>query len=419
MLIAGMMTGLVGGCGAKGADQTEGTETAAEGATEEAAKTLPSHQIGETFTENINGTDVSFIMMDLDRAGVEMPVPSSLIDPTRYRGGVATEDDWDNYIICEPEDSEYQYYDASGYFFYVAGYAVGEKGCVYTNEDGTSNITDSVTLSDAQLKWGGNNDAFSLTTEPVITDRDNGTLSVSFDTPLNKTATINGVAEQHTWQGEYYALLNGKQELNLIFGNATLDAATVKAIGDYMVDNMRFKEKTAMAAGNEEYKTDLTAMHANGTDVTLSYVDVDGMTFLNDNLYFTFDYGNNLMQADNQSLYRNDRAFIYAKTGLSGISKEALATITDMDSCSSILGQMGLYNYTGDNFAMTTKGDYTYLTFEGVFSVDGIDYQTRFNIMTNSVSTYVFVIGCKPDGGDLAELRNTIADSCCIKNPQQ
>ena len=40
MLIAGMMTGLVGGCGAKGADQTEGTETAAEGATEEAAKTL-------------------------------------------------------------------------------------------------------------------------------------------------------------------------------------------------------------------------------------------------------------------------------------------------------------------------------------------------------------------------------------------
>lgn len=46
-----------------------------------------------------------------------------------------------------------------------------------------------------------------------------------------------------------------------------------------MVDNMRFKEKTAMAAGNEEYKTDLTAMHANGTDVTLSYVDVDGMTF--------------------------------------------------------------------------------------------------------------------------------------------
>lgn len=31
MLIAGMMTGLVGGCGAKGADQTEGTETAAEG----------------------------------------------------------------------------------------------------------------------------------------------------------------------------------------------------------------------------------------------------------------------------------------------------------------------------------------------------------------------------------------------------
>lgn len=61
------------------------------------------------------------------------------------------------------------------------------------------------------------------------------------------------------------------------------------------------------------------------------------------------------MQADNQSLYRNDRAFIYAKTGLSGISKEALATITDMDSCSSILGQMGLYNYTGDNFAMTTK----------------------------------------------------------------
>lgn len=104
MLIAGMMTGLVGGCGAKGADQTEGTETAAEGATEEAAKTLPSHQIGETFTENINGTDVSFIMMDLDRAGVEMPVPSSLIDPTRYRGGVATEDDWNNYIICEPED---------------------------------------------------------------------------------------------------------------------------------------------------------------------------------------------------------------------------------------------------------------------------------------------------------------------------
>ena len=175
MLIAGMMTGLVGGCGAKGADQTEGTETAAEGATEEAAKTLPSHQIGETFTENINGTDVSFIMMDLDRAGVEMPVPSSLIDPTRYRGGVATEDDWNNYIICEPEDSEYQYYDASGYFFYVAGYAVGEKGCVYTNEDGTSNITDSVTLSDAQLKWGGNNDAFSLTTEPVNTYRDNGT----------------------------------------------------------------------------------------------------------------------------------------------------------------------------------------------------------------------------------------------------
>ncbi len=418
MLIAGMMAGVFSGCGGKMSGEAEATESVVS--TEEAAteEVLPAHQVGETFTENIGGVDVSFLMMDFDRAGVEMPVPSALIDATRFRGGVATEDDWNNYIICEPGDSEYQYYDASGFFLYVAGYAVGEEGCIYTNDDGTSNITDSVTLSDAQLNWGGNNDAFSLTTEPTITNRKNGTLSVSFDTPLNKTATINGTPQQHTWQGEYYALLNGKQQLNLIFGNASMDAATVKAIGDYMVDNMKFKEKTTVAAGNEDFKTDLTAMHANGTDVTLSYVDVDGMTFLNDNLYFTFDYSNDLMQSDTQSLYRNDRAFIYTVTGISGISKEALATITDMASCSSILGQMGLYNYSGDNFAMATKGDYTYMTFEGVFSVDGIDYQTRFNIMTNSVSTYVFVIGCKPDGGDLAELRNTISDSCCIKNPQ-
>lgn len=418
MLIAGLMTGVFSGCGGKASGEAEATESVVsteEIATEEA---LPVHQVGEMFTENIGGVDVSFLMMDFDRAGVEMPVPSALIDATRFRGGVATEDDWNNYIICEPGDSKYQYYDASGFFLYVAGYAVGEEGCIYTNDDGTSNITDSVTLSDAQLNWGGNNDAFSLTTEPTIANRKNGTLSVSFDTPLNKTATINGTSAQHTWQGEYYALLNGKQQVNLIFGNAAMDAATVKAIGDYMVDNMKFKEKTTVAAGNEDLKTDLAAMHANGTDVTLSYVDVDGMTFLNDNLYFTFDYSNDLMQSDTQSLYRNDRAFIYTVTGISGISKEALATITDMASCSSILGQMGLYNYSGDNFAMTTKGDYTYMTFEGVFSVDGIDYQTRFNIMTNSVSTYVFIIGCKPDGGDLAELRNTISDSCCIKNPQ-
>ena len=82
------------------------------------------------------------------------------------------------------------------------------------------------------------------------------------------------------------------------------------------------------------------------------------------------------------------------------------------------MGQLGFYNYSGENFAMSQQGDFTYMTFEGVFSVDGIDYQSRYTIMTNTVSTYVLVIGCKPDGGDLAGLRNTIADSCRIKNPQ-
>lgn len=419
MLTIGIITGLFSGCGGS---------TASEGDTEEniisaesvasTEETAPVYQVGDTFTQNINGVDVPFLVMDLDRVGVEMPVPADLSETRRFRGGVATEDDWNNYIICEPKDSIYQYYDASGYFFYIAGYNVGDADCVYTNEDGSSNITDSVTLSDAQVKWSGDNDAFSLTTEPVVTNWENGTLSVSFDTPLNKTATINGVAQQHSWQGEYYALLNGEREVNLVFGNASYDAATVKAIGDFMVDNMKFKEKTTVAAGNEEQKSDLTAMNANGTDVSLAYVDVDGMTLLNDNLYFVFDYTNDLMQLDKQSLYRNDRAILYTQTGISGISKESLATITDMASCSSILGQMGLYNYTGDNFTMTTKGDYTYMTFDGVFSVDGIDYQSRYKIMTNTVSTYVLVIGFKADGGDLGELRNTISDSCCIKNPQ-
>lgn len=419
MLTIGMMTGLLYGCGNSAAKEESGTEAlSTEQGVQATEAAAPKHQVGETFTENINGNDISFIMMDFDRAGVELPIPSSLIDTTRFRGGVATADDWNNYIICEPGNSEYQYYDANGYFLYLAGYDVGEEGCIYTEADGSTNITDAVTLSDAQLKWSGENDAFSLTTEPSIKKYDNGTLSVGFDTPLNKTATIDGAAAQHTWQGEYYALLNGKQELNLIFGNATLDAATVKAVGDFMAENMNFKEKTVVAVGNEDYKSDLTTLYANGTGVNLSYVDVDGMTLLNDDLYFTFDYSNDLMQSDTQSLYRNDRAFIYTMKGISGISKEALATITDMASCSSILGQMGLYNYTGDNFAMTTKGDFTSMTFDGVFSVDGIDYQTRFNIMTNSVSTYVLIIGCKPDGGDLAELRNTISDSCCIKNAQ-
>ena len=420
MLIIAMMSGMVTGCGKSVGEkesQIEATEQVAS--TEESTENVkPQHQVGDTFTENIAGVEVPFLMMDFDRAGVEMPVPSALIDATRFRGGVASEDDWNNYIICEPSDSVYQYHDANGFFLYVAGYDEGDPNCVYTNEDGSSNITDSVTLSDAQVKWGKSNDAFRLTTEPVITNHDNGTLAVSFDTSLTKTATINNIQQQHTWQGEYYALKNGKHQVNLIFGNSSYDNATVKAIGDYMVDEMRFKDKTIVAAGNEDTKTDLNAMHANGTDVTLSYVDVDGMTLLNDNLYFTFDYGNDLMQSDTKSLFRNDRAFIYTATGLSGISKEALATITDMNSCASIMGQLGFYNYSGENFAMSQQGDFTYMTFEGVFSVDGIDYQSRYTIMTNTVSTYVLVIGCKPDGGDLAGLRNTIADSCRIKNPQ-
>lgn len=417
MLIVGMIVSFVGGCGKNSATKVEETEQVVS--TEEAVKSVePEHQVGETFTENIAGVEVPFLMIDFDRAGVEMPVPSALIDTTRFRGGVASEDDWNNYIICEPSDSVYQYHDANGYFLYVAGYDVGDKNCVYTNEDGSSNITDAVTLSDAQVKWGKSNDAFRLTTEPDITTRENGTLSVSFDTPLTKTATINNIQQQHTWQGEYYALRNEKHQVNLILGNVSYDNATVKAIGDYMVDHMRFKDKTMVAAGNEDTKSDLTTMNANGTDVMLSYVDVDGMTLLNDNLYFTFDYGNDLMQSDTKSLYRNDRAFLYTATGLSGISKEALATITDMNSCASIMGQLGFYNYSGENFAMTKQGDFTYMTFEGVFSVDGIDYQSRYTIMTNTVSTYVLVIGCKPDGGDLAGLRNTIADSCRIKNPQ-
>jgi len=418
ILVISIVAAMVSGCGTKDSKSTavKGTEnTVASTEKETSAATVPAHKVGETYTQNINGTDVSFTVMSFDRAGVVAPIPSTLFDVTRYRGGVASEDDWNNYIICEPSMAGYQYYDGKGFFLSFAGYIVGDKNSIYTNSNGKSNITDSVTLSDAQTKWKGSSDAFSFTSEPSITKYDTKTLSVSFDTPLTKSATISGKAYSHTWQGEYYALKNQKSELNFILGNATMDQATVKAIGDYMVSQMTFEDKAQVSAGNDDSKSNVTTLHANGGDVSLNYTDADGLSFLTDNKYFTFDYKKDLMESKTQGLYRNDRAFLYTRTGISGISNEALATITDMNSAKSIFGQLGLYNYAGDNFKKTTVGSYTYMTFEGPFSVDGINYQARYEVMTNTISSYVFVLGFKSDGGDLTELRNTISDSCRIK----
>lgn len=414
ILVITIMSTMFGGCADSKKDSavksTENT-VSTQADTQPAA---PVHNLGETYTQNINGTDVSFVVKEFKRAGVIAPVPSDLFNVTRYRGGVSSEDDWNNYIICEPFVGGYQYYDGKGYFLSFAGYTTGEAGSAYTNSDGTSNITDSVTLSDAQTKWKGTNDAFTFATEPEIS-KYGKTLAVGFDTPLTKSATIGGTAYAHNWQGEYYAIKNKKSELNFIFGNASMDQATVKAIGNYMVSQMKFEPKTVIAATNDDSKSTVTSLHANGEDVTLAYTQVNGLDFLVDNKYFVFDYSKDLMESPTQGLYRNDRAIIYTRTGISGISDEALATITDMNTAQNIFAQMGLYNYSGDNFNKTTVGSYTYMTFEGKFSVDGIDYQSRFEVMTNTVSTYVFVIGFKADGGDLAELRNTISDSCRIQ----
>lgn len=415
ILIISIVSATFAGCGAsQNANKLKSTENVVSTQADTQVQT-PAHKVGETYTQNINGTDISFVVKEFNRAGVIAPIPADLLNITRYRGGVSSEDDWNNYIICEPSTAGYQYYDGQGYFMSFAGYTVGEAGSVYTNSNGKSNITDSVTLSDAQTKWKGASDAFTFSTEPEISKYKN-TLAVSFDTPLTKSATINGTAYSHNWQGEYYAIKNKKSELNFIFGNASMDQTTVKAIGNYIVSQMTFETKVTVAASNDDSKSTVTSLHANGEDVTLGYTQVNGLDFLVDNKYFVFDYSKDLMQSETQGLYRNDRAIIYTRNGISGISDEALATITDMASAQNVFAQMGLYNYSGDNFNKTTVGSYTYMTFEGKFSVDGIDYQSRFEVMTNTVSTYVFVIGFKADGGDLAELRNTISDSCRIQS---